>query len=106
MKISHQQYYAWINKVDCGRSLMKLCRKKYPHQLSDKEIKVMKAYVTNKAYLHWSLASIYCQMLRKAKTFMSLATFRKYVKWTNPNLSNRSKKLEKHWKSLTASASK
>jgi len=75
MKISHQQYYAWINKVDCGHSLMKLCLKKYPHQLSAKEINVVKEYVTDEAYLHWSISSIYCQMLRKAKTFMSLATF-------------------------------
>ena len=106
MKISHQQYYAWINKVDCGHSLMKLCLKKYPHQLSNKEINVVKEYVTDEAYLHWSIPSIYCQMLRKAKTFMSLATFRKYAKWTNPNLSNRRKKLEKNWKGLRANTSK
>src|SRR5450631_3891505 len=61
MKISHQQYYAWINKVHCIHSLMKLCLKKYPHQLSNKEINVVKEYVTDEAYLHWSLASIYCQ---------------------------------------------
>jgi hypothetical protein len=50
---------------------------KYPQQLSNKEINVVKEYVTDEAYLHWSLASIFCQMLRKAKAFMSLATFRK-----------------------------
>ena len=92
MKISYQQYYTWVNKVDCGHSFMKMCLKKYPHQLSDKEIDVVKEYVTDEAYLHWSTASIYCQMLRKAKTFMSLATFRKYAKWTNPNLSDRRKR--------------
>jgi hypothetical protein len=85
---------------------MKLCLKKYPNQLSNKEINVGKEYVTNEAYLHWSLASIFCQMLRKAKTFMSLATFRKYAKLTNPHLSNRRKKLQKNWIGLRAYASK
>jgi hypothetical protein len=75
MKISQQQYYAWINKVDCGHSLMKLCLKKYPHQLSNKEINVVKEYVTEEAYLHWSLASIYCQMLRKLKHICPLPLF-------------------------------
>ena len=46
MKISYQQYYTWINKVDCSNSLMKLCLKKYPNQLTDKEIDVVKEYVT------------------------------------------------------------
>jgi putative transposase len=95
-----------INKVDCGHSLMKLCLKKYPNQLSGKEINVVKEYVSDEAYLHWSLASVYCQMLRKAKTFMSLATFRKYAKLTNHNLSNRRKKLQKSWIGLKANASK
>ena len=72
---------------------MTLCRKKYTQQLSNKEINVVKEYVTDEAYLHWSISSIYCQMLRKAKTFMSLATFRKYAKWTNPNLAKITKKL-------------
>jgi putative transposase len=85
---------------------MKLCLKKYPNQLSNKEINVVKEYVTGEAYLHWSLASIFCQMLRKAKTFMSLATFRKYAKLTNPHLSDRRKKLQKNWIGLRAYASK
>jgi len=37
---------------------------------------------------------------------MSLATFRKYAKWTNPHLSNRRKKLQKNWIGLRAYASK
>ena len=76
------------------------------HQLSDKEIDVVKEYVTDEAYLHWSTASIYCQMLRKGKTFMSLATFRKYAKWIKPNLSHRRKRLKKYLKGLRAHASK
>lgn len=106
MKISYQQYYTWVNKVDCSNSFMKLCLKKRPNQLSDKEIDVVKEYVTDEAYLHWSIASIYCQMLKKAKTFMSLATFHKYAKWINPNLSHRRKRLKKHLKGLRAHASK
>ena len=78
---------------------------KIHQQLSNKEINVVKEYVTDEAYLHWSIPSIYCQMLRKAKTFMSLATFRKYAKWTSPNLSKRRKKLEKNWEALRANTS-
>ncbi len=106
MKISYQHYYALLNKVDCKHSLMKLCRKKYPHQLSDKEIGVVKEYVTNDDFTHWSLSSIYCQMLRDTKSFMSIATFRKYAKWIDPNLSNRRKRLQISWERLRANAPK
>ena len=104
--------------MDCSHSLMKLCLKKYPQQLSNKEINVVnvhtgmmthqkvKEYVNDEAYLQWSIFSIYCQMLRKGKTFMSLATFRKYAKWINPNLAKRRKKVEKNWEGLRANASK
>ena len=74
MKISYQQYYTWLNKIDCKHSLMKLRRKKYPHQLSDKEIGVVKEYVTNDDFIRWSLSSIYCQMLRETKSFMSMSS--------------------------------
>jgi putative transposase len=66
----------------------------------------VKDYVTDEAYLYWSLASVYCQMLRTAKTFMSLDPFPKYAKLTNHYLSNRRKKLQKNWIGLKAAASK
>ena len=106
MKISHQQYYAWVNKMDCNRSLINLCRKRFPHQLTEEEIRVVKKYVTDESYVHWSVCSIYCQMLRETKTFMSVATFRKYAKYINPNLSYRPKRLKKHWEGLRANAPK
>jgi putative transposase len=45
-------------------------------------------------------------MLRNAKTFMSLATFRKYANLTNHNLSDRGKKLQRNCIGLKAYASK
>ena len=92
MKITHQQFYAWVNKVNCSHSILNLRPKNYPHQLTGSEVKVVRAYISNDDYTHWSLSSIYCQMLRQTKIFMSLATFRKYARWINPHLSQRRKR--------------
>ena len=33
--ISSRQFYSWKNNQDCSASLLKLCRKKFPSQLTD-----------------------------------------------------------------------
>ena len=67
---------------------------------------MVKEYVSNDAYSYWSLSSIYSQMVREAITFMSLATFRKYAKWINPNLSHRRNRRQISWERLRANAPK
>jgi putative transposase len=76
--ISLQQYYAWKNRLDCKSSYLKLCRKKYPSQLTDAEVAVIKKYLTNPLYQFWSRASVYWQMLRDGAAHFAKSTFYKY----------------------------
>lgn len=58
LNVSFQQYYAWLNRYDCKASLLKLCRKRYNHQLTENEVNVIKKYLYNEEFIHWSLSSI------------------------------------------------
>jgi len=80
LSINYQQYYAWIHQYHCTASLLKLCRKRYNHQLSEKEVLTIKRYLHNERFTYWSVSSIYCRMLVDKAAFMSIAVFRKYAK--------------------------
>jgi putative transposase len=75
---SSRQHYHWIKCDDCLDSLLGLCRKKHPFQLLKKELQVIKEYLLNPAYQHFSAASVYCQMLRDNALHISKSTFCKY----------------------------
>lgn len=42
LAISTHQYYSWKNNMDCKASLLKLCRKKFPTQLTNENVNVIK----------------------------------------------------------------
>jgi len=77
--ISSQTYYYWKDKIKCN-SFLNVCRLKHPLQLTNKEVKTIKQYLTNQNYLNWSLASVYYKMLREKAAYISLVTFYKYAK--------------------------
>lgn len=83
LNTSTQQYYAWLHQYDCKASLLKLCRKRYNHQLTEKEVLVVKEYLNNDELKFWNLPSIYCKMLVDKAAFMCIGTFRKYAKLLN-----------------------
>lgn len=76
--VSVQQYYTWKNKLDCKNSYLKFCRKKYPSQLTDTEVTVIKKYLTNPLYQFWSRACVYWQILRDCAAHFAKSTFYKY----------------------------
>jgi putative transposase len=76
--ITTQQYYAWKNSTGCYQSVVKLCRKKYPNQLTDKEVNLIKKYMTDEKYLQWSRATVYWQMCRLEGNQFAKSTFYKY----------------------------
>jgi hypothetical protein len=82
--ISYQQYNAWSKHIACKKEKDLLCRKKNYHQLSFKEVHVIKDYLYKAIYRHWSLAAIYYQMMRDKKAFCSQTTFYKYAKLLKP----------------------
>lgn len=77
--ISHQQYYAWKRKKQCKIYSHYLCRKIYHNQLSFKEIDTIRKYLSEPQYKHWSITSVYFQILRYKAAFFSKTTFYKYV---------------------------
>jgi putative transposase len=76
--ITCQQYYTWKNNTGCHQSLVNLCRKKYPNQLTDDEINGIKKYMTDEKYLQWSRATVYWQMCRTEGNRFAKSTFYKY----------------------------
>lgn len=79
-KISSSQYYRWKNKVHCSASVLNLCFKTYPHQLTIAEASVIKEAVNQPAYKYLPRVSIYYTLLNAARLFCSLTTFYKYAR--------------------------
>jgi len=78
-KISQNQFYAWKNRVYCDNSPLKQCTKQSLLNMSPSELTTLKKFVLDEQFKNYSLATIYYEMMRKEKAFMSLTTFYKYA---------------------------
>lgn len=78
--ISTQQYYSWKNNMDCRASLLKLCRKKFPTQLTDEDVKVIKAYMDNEEFQFLSRATVFWKIIRNGAAMFSKTAFYKYCR--------------------------
>jgi putative transposase len=76
--ISTQKYYAWKNKNECHQSVITLCKKKIPNQLTDIEIGLIKKYMNDLRYIQWSRASVYWQLCKSEGHLFAKSTFYKY----------------------------
>jgi len=65
--------------VRCGLSPLDQCRKRYPLQLSIREVRKIKALFVDPAKACWPAVSLYYHALRHERLFISLSTFYKYV---------------------------
>jgi len=79
-KISEGQFYAWKRKVTCLLSPVEKCLKQNIQNISPSELKTIKEFVHNEHYKDYPLATVYYEMIRKAKAFVSLSSFYKYAK--------------------------
>jgi hypothetical protein len=77
--ISTQQYYRWKNKTNCAASVLNLCYKTHPHQLTLAECSVIKEAIHDPANQPKKLSSILYRLMREGKIFCSLSTFYKYA---------------------------
>jgi putative transposase len=77
--ISYQQFYAWKNKITCKLYPVVLCRKKYHNQLTAKEVNTISEYLKKPEFRHWSITSVFFQILREKAAFFSQTTFYNYV---------------------------
>jgi len=78
-----KQWQAWNNAKLCDNSLLLLCRKRHPQQISIKEQQAIKDECNRKEYEHWPLLNIYCQMMRDNKLHCGRTTFYKYCRLLN-----------------------
>jgi putative transposase len=102
--ISYQQFYAWRKRVSCLVIPSYPCRRTYHNQLTAKELSVIRSYLAEPQYRHWSVTSVYYQILRHRIAFFSLSTFYKYV--TIMNLQRAKPEKKKYSQGIRADAPK
>lgn len=79
LKISYQQFFRWKHSVVCNESLLKVCKKNSPQQLSASEQQSIEKYLSDTRFMNWSLLARYYQMLHDKAAFMGLQTFYHYA---------------------------
>ncbi len=82
LRITPKSFQTWkrYQSYYCEFSLINLCFKKVPQQISKKEIFVLKRFMTNKRFFHWSIASVWGLAFKQGKTSMSRTTWYRYTK--------------------------
>lgn len=82
LKVSPHSYLTWkrYQNYYCEFSLLELCFKKVPQQISRNEIIVLKSFMSNKRFYHWSVASVWGLAFKQGKTSMALSTWYRYAK--------------------------
>jgi putative transposase len=78
-QISSKQYYRWKNKINCSASVLNLCYKTHPAQLSVDEASIINAAVTDPENIYKPVSTIFYSLLRQAILFCSLTSFYKYA---------------------------
>jgi hypothetical protein len=77
--ISSSRVYYWIEKKNCSNSIFQLCQSRHPHQLLPVEVDIIRKYLLDERFIHWSLLSIYYQALRDKAVCIGLGTWYKYA---------------------------
>jgi transposase InsO family protein len=78
-KISQNQFYAWKRKVNCMLSPLEICTKQNPFNIAPTELLTIKEFIEKEEYKTHPLVSVYYEMMRKGKAFMSLTSFYRYA---------------------------
>lgn len=74
--ISRNTYYHW--KTQCGLSPIKLCKKRFIHQLTSNEVATLEKLLTAPKFRHWGISSIQLWARRNGILHASLNTWYKY----------------------------
>ena len=82
LKITPKMFDTWkrYQTYTYPQSLINLCFKRVPHQISRKEISTLLEYVNNQRYKLWSIQSIWGRAVRDKSISMSLTTFYRYCR--------------------------
>jgi len=79
-KVPLSVFYYWKSKIlnKCLASPLQLCKKRYPEQLTNGEVSVMKNMLTSNRFRFWPVSSIAYYALRENLLSVSLATWYLY----------------------------
>lgn len=82
LKVSSHQFGQWqrMKKYECRESLIWLCFKRIPRQISMREIQQMKMLLKDKKYLHWSSSSVWGKAVKGNIVSMSRQSWYHYAK--------------------------
>lgn len=78
--VSPHQFKIWKNNrlFACSKSLVGYCTKRFPNQISQKEINTLKSLMSRKAFESWSTASIWGFAFKRNIISMSRSSFYRY----------------------------
>lgn len=97
LNISVHQFKIWKNnrQFRCHSSLIGYCTKRFPTQISQKEINILKSFMARKRLSTWSIASIWGYAFKKQFISMSRTSWYRYCLKLNIHKRNPVKKPRK-----------
>jgi transposase InsO family protein len=80
LQISSHQFKIWNSNrlYRCLFTAIGYCRKRFPNQISQKEINVLKSLMSRKRFHTWSVASVWGYAVKKCHISMSRASWYRY----------------------------
>jgi len=80
LRISEHQFKIWRNnrRFKCPSSLIGYCTKRFPTQISQKEINVLKSFMSRRRFSTWSIGSIWGFAFKKGFISMSRTSWYRY----------------------------
>jgi len=82
LRITPKMFVSWkyYRLYACDTSLIKVCFKRLPQQISQGEIAVLKSYLRKGRFSHWSVSSIWAKAIREGVVSMSRSTWYRYAR--------------------------
>ena len=80
--ITLKKFYQWKNEVHCAASVLNLCFRSHPMQLSVNDVSKIKDSVSDSLNQYKPRSSIYYLLMRSEKVFYGVSTFYKYANLT------------------------
>ena len=80
LNITRNQFYTWRDASAYKASIFKLCLKRFPNQIQQSSVSLIRSYLAKEQFSNWSLAGVYYQMMRDKAIAMSLTTFYRYAR--------------------------
>lgn len=80
-RVNPHQYHIWHTQVyyKCQSSKLKLCAKKHPFQITEKEYKIIESYLLDPFYTAWPKSAIHSTLIVQGKISISRSTFYKHA---------------------------